>query len=138
MLTPIGVLGGIRGVFFAGMGGAYFDGQDFTWLRRGTTTEQPIVDVKVNPANGTQTPVYGPKIPISGLRLVDSRASYGLGLETFLLGFPVHFDWSWRTLLNKDYEDVLFSSPASWQLGDPDGSRAFRKPKFALWIGYDF
>ena len=33
MLTPLGVLGGIRGVFFAGMGGAYFDGQDFTWLR---------------------------------------------------------------------------------------------------------
>jgi Tol biopolymer transport system component len=138
MLTPLGVLGGIRGVFFAGMGGAYFDGQDFTWLRRGTTVEQPIVDFEVNQLTGTQTPILGPKIPISGLRLVDSRASYGLGLETFLLGFPVHFDWSWRTLLNKDYEDVLFSSPTSWKVGDPDGSRAFRKPKFALWIGYDF
>ena len=138
MLTPIGVLGGIRGVFFAGMGGAYFDGQSFKWLRRGTTVEQPIVDYNVNQLTGTQTPILGPKIPISGLRLVDSRASYGLGLETFLLGFPVHFDWAWRTLLNKDYEDILFSSPASWKAGDPDGSRQWRKPKFALWIGYDF
>ena len=33
MLTPLGVLGGIRGVFFAGMGGAHFDGQPFTWWR---------------------------------------------------------------------------------------------------------
>jgi Tol biopolymer transport system component len=137
MLTPIGVLGGVRGVFFAGMGGAYFDGQNFTWLKRGTTQEKPLIGVQTNP-DLTQTPIYGDPIPISGLRLVDSRASYGIGLETFLLGFPVHFDWAWRTLLNKDYEDVLFSTPASWQLGDPDGSRNFRKPRFALWIGYDF
>ena len=39
---------------------------------------------------------------IGGFRLVDGRASYGVGLETFALGFPIHFDWSWRTLLNKD------------------------------------
>ena len=76
------------------------------------------------------TPIFGPKIPVSGLRLVDSRASYGLGLETFLLGFPVHFDWAWKTLLNKDYEDIVFAPEG--------GSGAFRKPKFALWIGYDF
>ena len=61
---------------------------------------------------------------------MDSRASYGLGLETFLLGFPVHFDWAWKTLLNKDYENVVFAAQG--------GSTAFRKPKFALWIGYDF
>ena len=35
-------------------------------------------------------------------KLVDGRASYGIGLETFALGFPIHFDWSWRTLFNKD------------------------------------
>src|SRR5204863_10177407 len=73
MLTPLGVLGGIRGVFFAGMGGAYFDGQNFTWLRRGTSVETPIVNFNTNPINGTRTPVYGPPVPISGLRLVDSR-----------------------------------------------------------------
>ena len=63
-------------------------------------------------------------------RLVDARASYGVGLETFALGFPVHFDWSWRTLLNKDWEDALFTADG--------GSEVFRKPKFAVWIGYDF
>jgi hypothetical protein len=47
-----------------------------------------------------------------------------------MLGFPVHFDWSWRTLLNRDWEDVLFASEG--------GSAQFRKPRFALWIGYDF
>jgi outer membrane protein assembly factor BamA len=130
MLTPLGVLGGVRGVFFAGMGGAHFDGQPFVWLKRGTTIETPVVNVITNQITGAQTPVFGPKTPVSGLRLVDARASYGLGLETFLLGFPVHFDWAWKTLLNKNYEDVLFAAQG--------GSAAFRKPKFALWIGYDF
>ena len=31
MLTPLGVLGGIRGVFFANMGGGHFEGQPFKW-----------------------------------------------------------------------------------------------------------
>ena len=58
---------------------------------------------------------------INGLRLVDARASYGVGLETFALGFPVHFDWSWRTLFNQDWEDALFAAFG--------GSEEFRKPK---------
>ena len=70
-------------------------------------------------------------------RQVDSRASYGLGLETFALGFPIHFDWSWRTLLNKGYEDYLFSYNALVD-GYSSGSKWFRKPKFSIWIGYDF
>ena len=53
-----------------------------------------------------------------------------MGLETFALGFPIHFDWSWRTLLNKSYEDQIFASAG--------GSSEFRKPRFAVWIGYDF
>ena len=73
---------------------------------------------------------YGPERTISGFRLQDGRASYGIGLETFALGFPIHFDWSWRTLFNKDWEDVVFASSG--------GSAAFRKARFALWIGYDF
>ena len=62
--------------------------------------------------------------------LVDARASYGVGLETFALGFPVHFDWSWKTLLNKEWEDLRCAAFG--------GSSAFRKPKFSVWIGYDF
>ena len=131
MLTPLGVLGGIRGVFFAGMGGAHFDGQPFTWWKTGTTVETPVIGLSApDRQTGLQQPIFGPKTAVSGFRLVDARASYGLGLETFLIGFPVHFDWSWKTLLNKDYEDTVFALQG--------GSSAFRKPKFALWIGYDF
>ena len=66
---------------------------------------------------------------IDGFRLVDARASYGISLQTFALGFPVHFDWSWRTLFNKDWEDIVFAQDG--------GSAEFRKPKFTMWIGYD-
>ncbi len=61
-----------------------------------------------------------------------------MGLETFALGFPIHFDWSWRTLFNKDYEDYLFAYPAALdgELSSP--SKWFRRVKFSVWIGYDF
>ena len=53
-----------------------------------------------------------------------------MGLETFALGFPIHFDWSWRTLFNKDWEDITFHPSG--------GSETFRRPKFTMWIGYDW
>jgi hypothetical protein len=68
---------------------------------------------------------------------VDSRASYGLGLETFALGFPIHFDWSWRTLFNRQWEDLVFAYPAALE-GFQRGSDWLRKVKFSMWIGYDF
>ena len=73
-----------------------------------------------------------------GFRLVDSRASYGVGLETFALGFPIHFDWSWRTLFNKDYEDTCSRIPALLGRHRPSGSNWFRQAEFSVWIGYDF
>jgi hypothetical protein len=145
-LTPIGVIGGIRGVFFAGMGSAWFNNQPsadpctssgYKFSTSNTEICAPQVDVKrdsqgyaIADANGNPIPVYGPPQIISGFRLKDGRASYGLGLETFALGFPIHFDWSWRTLFNKNWEDVLFANEG--------GSTSFRKPRFAVWIGYDF
>ena len=126
MATPIGVLGGVRATVFAGVGAAYFEGQPFRLYRRDTTLETPAIGFD----NTTQQITYGPAQAVSGLRLVDGRASYGLGLETFALGFPIHFDWSWRTLFNKDWEDVLYAADG--------GSSKFRKPRFAMWIGYDF
>ena len=81
-------------------------------------------------ANGNAIPIHGPDTLVSGFRLQDARASYGVGLETFALGFPIHFDWSWRTLFNKEWEDVVFAANG--------GSSTFRKPRFAVWIGYDF
>jgi hypothetical protein len=131
MLTPIGVLGGIRGVFFANLGGAYFDeeGSTFRWFRSDSETFTPTNSFQFDEF-GLQIPQLGNAEPISGFRLVDSRAAYGIGLETFALGFPVHFDWAWRTLFNKEWEDLLFRP-----IG---GSEAFRKVKFQVWIGYDF
>jgi hypothetical protein len=148
-LTPIGVIGGIRGVFFGGIGGAWFNNQPssdpcgtgagkYQFATSSSEICRPITGVQIN-ASGTDyvydpsgNPVltYGPTQTISGFRLKDARASYGLGLETFALGFPIHFDWSWRTTFNKGWEDILFSLDG--------GSAAFRKPKFAVWIGYDF
>ncbi len=75
------------------------------------------------------TPVFA-TASIDGFRLVDARASYGIGLQTFALGFPAHFDWSWRTLFNTTWEDLIFYNGG--------GSTEFRKPKFSFWIGYDF
>src|SRR4029434_6734997 len=121
MLTPLGMLGGIRGVFFANFGGGYFKGQPFNWLARGSVAVR-LITAYDQVDSTTQTPVYGPPVTVSGLRLVDSRASYGLGLETFALGFPIHFDYSWKTLFNKDWEDLKFAAFG--------GSRAFRDPKF--------
>jgi hypothetical protein len=126
MATPIGVLGGVRATLFAGVGGAYFEGQPFKFYTKGTTLEQPIIGFD----GLTEQALYGPAVPVDGLRLVDGRASYGISLSTFALGFPVHFDWSWRTLMNKSWEDVQFHLQG--------GSAEFRKPKFTMWIGYDW
>jgi hypothetical protein len=141
MLTPVGVLGGIRGVFFANMGGANFNNLSpdpargpnapFKWFSNKSEVYTPIVSYTGQDfATGNQAPVFGAPTNISGFRLVDSRASYGVGLETFALGFPVHFDWSWKTLFNKEWEDQLFKADG--------GSSAFRRAKFSVWIGYDF
>jgi hypothetical protein len=128
MATPIGILGGIRGTFFANLGGATWADDPFKLFTQDTTIETPIINVVVQ---GNQlVPVYGPPRPISGFRLIDGRASYGVSLQTFALGFPVHFDWSWKTLFNREWEDVVFSQQG--------GSSEFRKAKFTMWIGYDF
>jgi Tol biopolymer transport system component len=137
-LTPIGVIGGIRGVFYANIGGGWFPGQGFKFTSRSTETVTPLLDYQrdfagreiVDPQTNLPIPIYGAPRTVSGFRLRDGRASYGLGLETFAFGFPIHFDWSWRTLFNREWEDVQFIREG--------GSAAFRKPRFAVWIGYDF
>jgi hypothetical protein len=147
MATPIGILGGIRGAFFFNIGGASFNDAPgpsastrcdvstqqncaFKFMSSSSQTVRPIVRYDVNPRTGEVSDVRGNPVQVSGFRLVDGRASYGVGLQTFALGFPVHFDWSWKTLFNREWEDVLFAASG--------GSSAFRKPKFTMWIGYDF
>jgi len=125
MATPIGVLGGVRATLFAGLGGAHFEGTPFKVFSRETTLEPVVIDYDAN-----DQPVFGQPILVSGNRFVNAKASYGISLSTMALGFPVHFDWSWKTLMNKDWENVVYSLNG--------GSEAFRKVKFSLWIGYDW
>jgi hypothetical protein len=96
---------------------------------------------EIDPITNTRIPVLNyQQRGVSGFRLQDGRASYGLGLETFALGFPIHFDWSWRTLFNNNWEDIVFACNSV----DPNsgacisGAQEFRKARFAVWIGYDF
>ena len=128
MATPIGILGGIRGTVFVNLGGASWENQGFNAWTSTSSIERPIIDTQI--IGNEIVPIYGLPREIDGFRLVDSRGSYGISLQTFALGFPLHFDWSWKTLFNEDWEDVVFSLQG--------GSSEFRKPKFSVWIGYDF
>ncbi len=130
MLTPIGVLGGIRGTFFFNIGSAGFNGAPFRPWTFDPEVVRPIVSWRYNEDLQQPQEVFGLPRPIEGFRLKDGRASYGIGLTTTAIGFPVHFDWAWRTLFNKDWEDVLFATDG--------GSERFRKVRFSMWIGMDF
>jgi hypothetical protein len=102
MKTPIGILGPVRGTVFFGMGAAHFKGENYTF----GTSDPGISYVK--------DPVFGE--PVSGFHLVDGRASYGVGLQFFFLGYPLHFDWSKLTDLKVVSADTHFD----------------------FWIGFDF
>ncbi len=128
MLTPIGVLGGIRGVLFFDMGAGWFNNSNFKWWTSDTQTFQQQIGVTVD-EDGNLVGIYAEPVTVSGFRLVDAKASYGIGLETFVLGFPMHFDWSWRTMFNKSWEDAYFG---------PVYAEEWRRPKFSFWIGYDW
>jgi hypothetical protein len=129
-LTPIGVIGGLRGIAFFNLGAAGYEGVPMKVWTSSPVPYQPLLGFTADPTTLSVRPVFGPVTNIEGFKLVDGRASYGVGLETFALGFPIHFDWSWRTLFNKEYEDAVFAFQG--------GSAWFRKPRFAMWIGYDF
>lgn len=136
-LTPIGVIGGLRGVAFFNLGAAGLDGVPMKVATRQPSEITPLLGFQLAPfAAGGVEPVFGPPARIPGFKLVDGRASYGIGLQTLALGFPVHFDWSWRTLFNRQWEDFRFAFQGLQE--GRSGSDWFRQPRFSLWIGYDF
>jgi len=102
MATPIGVVGPVRGTAYLGAGGARFNGQPYKFA-----TSDPGFSY-VNDF------LFGE--PVDGFHLVDGRASYGVGLQFFFLGYPLHFDWTKLT-------DFKVSSH-EWQ--------------FDFWVGFDF
>ena len=130
MATPIGVLGGIRGSFFFDIGMAGFNDVPFNPWTTSQSVVRPVVDYVINPDTAQASEVFGPPTVVDGFRLENARASYGISLTTFVIGYPLHFDWAWRTLFNKQWEDIVFASTG--------GSEDFRKVRFSMWIGYDF
>ncbi len=136
MLTPIGLLGGVRGVAFFDVGGGWFPGQDFTFATSSSETYQQQTGVVLYPdgtpvldPSGNLIPIYDPPVTITGFRLKDARASYGIGVETFVLGLPMHFDWAWRTTFNQAWENAQLGATAAAE---------WRKARFQFWIGYDW
>jgi WD40-like Beta Propeller Repeat len=105
--TPLGLIGPVRGTLYAGVGGAHYPGEAYKF----SSSEPGISYVKYDP-NDAST-LLGE--PVSGLHLVDGRASYGIGIQLFFLGYPLHFDWSKLT----DF-------------------KVHSKTQFSFWIGYDF
>jgi hypothetical protein len=84
-LTPIGVIGPLRGTFFFDIGGLWFNGEPFRVFKPGS------------------------------LQLQNALSSYGYGIQFFLFGYPMHFEWITRTdFKQKKYGGVNF------------------------WIGFDF
>ncbi len=78
-LTPIGVIGPVRGVFFFDLGGLWFHGEEFRVFEPGS------------------------------LRLRDALSSFGYGIEFFLFNYPFHVEWVWRTdLKSKAYSGINF------------------------------
>ncbi len=101
MKTPLGILGPVRGSAYLGIGGAKFKGEQYRF-----SSSDPGVSY-------VRDAVFGE--PVSGFHLVDGRASYGVGLQFFLFGYPLHFDWSKLT-------DLKVKAPS----------------RFDFWIGFDF
>jgi len=108
MATPIGLLGPVRGTLYAGIGGAKYNGQDYTFASSDAGTSY------VNYDANDPTTWFGE--PVKGFHLVDGRASFGFGLQVFFLGYPLHFDWT-------KFTDLKVVSDG-WQ--------------FDFWMGFDF
>ena len=136
MMTPIGILGGIRGVFFFDFGAVGFNDVPLDVWTSDPTLLRPLVGFSLNPDTQQPQEVFGDPVVVDGFRLVNGRASYGIGLSTMVIGVPIHFDWAWRTLFNRNWENVVFAREGAVE--GRSGSDVFRKVRFSMWIGYDF
>ena len=98
---------------------------------------QSILGYQQDPFTGEITPVLGPPTTIRGCACWTAAPPTASASRPSRSGFPIHFDWAWRTLLNKGWEDYVYSYQAALD-GESSGSNWLRKPKFSIWIGYDF
>ena len=140
MLTPLGVLGGMRGVLFADMGGARFEGQPYQVVLEAAPSSTRRSWITQFRRSASSAGVRN-RAAVDGLRLVDARASYGIGLETFALGFPDALRLGVANALQQGMGGRAVRHPLRRRerhRANCGGSSRFRKAQFAMWIGYDF
>ena len=163
-LTPIGVIGGIRGVFFAGIGGAWFNNQPTTRPRAPASrasfkfVEQQLAQsarcrpaykldadgqpvLVTDPVTGVQTPVlnYAPQTRrrASACRTAARRTASGSKRSRS----ASRFTSTGRGGRSSTRTGKTWCSPAGRSTATGacvSGADEFRKPRFAVWIGYDF
>jgi len=84
-LTPLGVIGPIRGVVFFDAGGYWYHGKDFRVFQRDKF-----------------------------LKFADALSSYGFGFQVFAFGLPLHFEWVYHTTMKDEYEGKRFARFNFW------------------------
>ncbi len=131
MATPIGILGGIRGTFFANMGGASWDDQavqglDQRHVDRNADHRHARSSGEPGHRPGLRTAARDQRLPSASTRARPTasacRPSRSASPSTS----------TGRGRRSSTRTGKTSSSP--WQ----GGSDEFRKPKFTMWIGYDF
>ena len=146
-LTPIGVIGGVRGVFFANIGGGWFNNQpaskfvharprvqvhddSATAARRSRRTSDRSA-TRSTIATGLPSSVRRAARPCPGFRLQD-----GARLVRHRASRPSRsasrFTSTGRGARCSTRTGRTSSSPPT------AAAPTFRKPRFAVWIGYDF
>jgi Tol biopolymer transport system component len=108
--TILGPIGPFRGALF-------FD------VARSKLGDWPAKFYRFDPDNYETDPDTGTLVWAPDIAL-DAIGSYGYGIQAFLLGLPVHFEWSRRI---------------EWRAAArPFGVDAVGPSVFRFWIGYDF
>ena len=131
MLTPVGVLGGIRGVFFANMGGGHFEGQPFKWFSRQVRDLHADHRLPPDSTSRQQEPIYGTPTTVTAC------GWWTRARRTASASRPSP-SASRSTSTSRGRRCSTRTGRTCAVRGASAAARAFRKPKFSVWIGYDF
>jgi hypothetical protein len=121
MATPIGILGGIRGVFFFNVGGASLENQSFKFWDK--------TPFRIDPLLASNGQVIRPGQTIEGFRLVDARV---------IRHRPRDVRPRVPGTLRLVVPHALQQGVGRRALLANRRSAALRKARFTAWIGYDF
>jgi len=86
------------GVLFANIGGAWFNASGYTFATTKESTYKPIVDLDYDLLTGIAVPGVRGRVSDIGLPAGGWQGVVRHWVRDLRLGFPIHFDWSWRTL----------------------------------------